>query len=391
MNIGSLFYKAVMTMLMSCSFVTGIVSARPPETLDFGFARFVKKQEMLFREPVLHVMINDAGSKPYPYALVLNDRIILLNKAGKQISESPLPAISRIKVRESVDCKYLSLYGHDADSKSAFMRLFSDKGELLFSRDDFQYNDRIPAPLPLAKSRRLLFVDNGTLVLTGFNDDTLASRILLARDSFQDGDIFVAACGRDDHFFAVANRYQFPTREIDDRPTLYHFDSGLNEHSRSTLPYLLINDINPTADGEHLYFSAEQEDGKSPIIISDFEGRALHTFLSSSILRSSSESGAILHIPRSGKPELVDFLERKTPAVIDLPAHRYPWLDAAISADSRYLLFYNDDELALFDTANRRSAKVPFPFSFRRCFISEQGRRIILAGDFGFEIYELSR
>jgi hypothetical protein len=374
--------------------VAGNAIARPPDTLDFGFAHFVKTGEMLFREPVLHVLINDSEAKLYPYAVVLNGRMAFLDKRGEVISESTLPQSTTVKVRESQGCRYVSLLGCGDDSGMGFARLFDHKGIIILARDSIPYDNRQAAPLPLEKSRRLVNIDDGVLVLTDFSGDTLVTRVLLASDSFQDGSIIAAPANRGDEFSLAVNKYLFPTGREADRPMLYRLSPKGDIKATRVFDYMIVLDIAYTPTGEYLYIEAESAGGQSEKTICRIDQGAEYQaghFEYTAIVRFAEKPGLLLRVPRKGKPDIIDAEGWRAIETIELPSSHNAWLDAAISSDGAYCLFYNNSELALFEAAEHKIARTPFPFAFSRCFISSAGRRIILAGEFGFEVYDRIR
>jgi hypothetical protein len=368
--------------------------ARPPDTLDFGIDKFAKIHESLFNEPVRHVMICDAESKPYPYALIFEAKIIFLNAAGEKISESIFPTATRIKTGESTSSKYLTLYANLGSSNSGFVRLYERTGELLLALDDISYNDRIGAPFPLEKSRKVVWVGDGTLVLTNFKGDTLVTRPLLNPDSFQDGQIVFALNGNNDQFMAVANKYQIPSGAESDWPVLYHFDPKLNIISQVQLPYILVSEIRCAPDNDHFIVRAELESGQNKFMLSAINsGPTERPFAidGSSIISIAQMASMLLQTPKQGTPRTRRDPRWNESEAIQINTPRFPWIDATVSPDGKYALFYNDDILALYEFNRKSLSQIPFPYSFSRCFISRGGKRIILAGQFGFEVYKSTK
>jgi hypothetical protein len=401
-------YRFILPFSICLIVLAADVAARPPMTLDYGFIKYEKSSEMLLKEPVLHVMIKDADLRPY--ALIFDGRIAFINKDRKVISELPLPPSTRISTRESARSTYLSIYGNIANSNRGFIRLYDDKGKLLFSRDSVLYNDRIPPPLPLEKSRRLVFARDGALTVTNFYGDTLAAKSLLASDSIQDGDINIALFGKRDEFLIAANKYQVPTGKESDYPTLYHFNSNLGMLSHSILPYLLVSSLRCTPDGKYLQFQAEFANGKNQKIIKrsfpspidqplELEDMPFVRFAVRNKDKpyniaggdTPSQKDLALIMPRRGNPQLLLAPDWKPFDTLNLPPPKLPWVDVALSPDGDFALFYNDNELVLWEARSGRLEREPFPYSFRRCFISNGGKRIVLAGDFGFVVYDSAR
>ena len=373
------------------------IAARPPRTLDYGFIKYEKSGEMLFREPVLHVMIRDTDLRPY--ALIFDGKISFINKDCKIVSESSLPPAGRMRTRESARNKYLSIYGNIANSNLGFFRLFDEKGKLLFSRDSVPYNDRMPPPLPLEKSRRLVVARDGALTVIDFGGDTLVTKSLVATDGIQDGDINVALCGDKDEFLVAANKYQIPTGRENDRPILFHFDSNLNVLSRDILPCLLVSGLNCTHNGKYLQFQAEHDNGKNQNIFKrtfpspidkplELEDIPFIRLAVRSNDKPFEKRDLALAVPRRGKPQLLLAPNWNSINALNLPPPRFPWVDVALSPDGGFALFYNDSELVMWEAKSGRLERLPFPYSFNRCLISKGGRRIVLAGDFGFVVYD---
>jgi len=403
-----LTYRFILPFWFCLIFPASDVAARPPKTLDYGFIKYEKSSEMLYKEPVLHVLIRDTDL--CPYALIFDGKISFINKDRKVMSESPLPPVGRVYTRESAQNRYLSIYGNIANSNLGFIRLYDDKGKLLFSRDSIPYNDRIPPPLPLEKSRRLVFARDGALTVTDFYGDTLATKPLLAIDSVQDGDINVALCGKRDEFLVAANKYQIPTGNENDWPTLYHFDSNLGVLSQSILPYLLVSSLKCTPDGKYLQFQAEFANGKNQKIIKrsfpspidqplELEDMPFVRFAVRNKDKpyniaggdTPSQKDLALIMPRRGNPQLLLAPDWKPFDTLNLPPPKFPWVDVALSPDGDFALFYNDSELVLWEAKSGRLEREPFPYSFKRCFISNGGKRVVLAGDFGFVVYDSVR
>jgi hypothetical protein len=388
--------------------------ARPPRTLDFGFIKYAKSYEMLFSEPVKHVMVKNGDFRPY--ALIFESRISFIDKDGKVISEAPLPPTERIRSSESANNRYFSLYGNVENSDRGFFRLYNDKGELLLSRDDFVYNDRIPAPLPLEKSNRLISARDGILVVTNLDGDTLISKTLLSKDSLHDGDILIALRGEKDEFAVVANKFQIPSGKESDKPILYHFDPNLEILEQDTLPYLLVTGISFTRDCKYMQIQAELDSGKNQKIVGktypspddepiSFDNTTIIRIASTSENSPISEKSGktdtkskqlakgdlLLRAVSKGRAELLVSPDWKPLNAISLPLPAYPWVDGALDSHGQYALLYNDDELALLEIKSGQVSRIPFPYSFKRCFISSGGKRVVLTGEFGFVIYELSR
>jgi hypothetical protein len=369
------------------------VQSRPPDTLDFGFIKYAKKLEMLFRDPVRHVLINDAGSKPFPYALLFDAKIVFLNKRGSIISESVLPSATYMKAGESQNSKYILVYGHIADSKYGFVRVFDNAGQLLYAADSVEYHAQRDAPLPLEKPVRLLSAGGpGEIIIDGLDEsEPPITEALFTSENYEDGETHFALSSKANEFLTVVNKYQIPTGKPEDNPEFHRIDGDLRRIASMTLPYLLIDEIGYFPRSQFCYVKAELEDGKNQMIILDLNGNEHHRFPGGSILRFAARANLFLQVQRSGKPTLIDATSWESVRIIEKLTARFPWVDAAISPDGRYSLFYNDDELAIFETRGNRLAKLSFPYSFKRCFISEKGGRIILAGDFGFVVYDLSR
>jgi len=402
--------RAAIPIVVCLVIMAADLFARPPDTLDFGAAKYHKTGEMLYRNPVRHVMINE--TRLLPYALVFDNKIEFLDRKGRIVSESPLPPGKNVRVSESAHNKFIAVYGNITDSNRGFIRLFDEKGSLLFSDDNLPYDNRAPSPLILESRKRLIFVDKGTLSALAFNGDTLATTSFPPSDSVWNGDISSALCGGNDQFSIIANRYLIPTEKEEDRPRLYRFDSNLEFLSCDTLPYLFVSGLSYTPDGKYFQFQAESGSGPNQTM----SQRAFPSHvdeplkIEASFVRiavrskekpfESAETSSpenvdkkdiALIVPRRGYPQILISPKWNPLATINLPTPELPWVDVALSPDGQYALFYNDDELVFWNSKGDRPAHSPFPYSFKRCFISDGGKGLLLAGEFGFVVYELAR
>jgi hypothetical protein len=246
--------------------------------------------------------------------------------------------------------------------------------------------------------------------VTNFDGDTIATKALLSKDSSQDGDIVLALRGNHDEFAAIANKYLIPTYKEGDGPTLHYFDANLDSLYQSELPYILVSGIAYTPDGKYLEIRAELNDGKNQRIIKRVEPSPIDQpleledaqFLRIAVRskdrpyeidsgRPAAQSDMALVVPSRGLPALFSAPEWNCLDSISLPTPWLSWVDVALGPDGGFALFYNDDELVLWKAQNGQLGRTPFPYSFRRCFISKGGKRIVLAGDFGFVVYESER
>ena len=107
--------------------------------------------------------------------------------------------------------------------------------------------------------------------------------------------------------------------------------------------------------------------------------------------KQSAKGDLLLRAVSKGQAELLVSPGWKPLNAISMPLPAYPWVDGALDSHGQYALLYNDDELALLEIKSGQVSRIPFPYSFKRCFISSGGKRIVLTGEFGFVIYELSR
>ena len=67
---------------------------------------------------------------------------------------------------------------------------------------------------------------------------------------------------------------------------------------------------------------------------------------------------------------------------------QYFWGDASISEDGSWGSLYNGSEIILLDINNKTLSKIDFPFAFSTCHLYDNGRKLILTGEFGYEIYQ---
>jgi hypothetical protein len=227
-------------------------------------------------------------------------------------------------------------------------------------------------------------------MMTSFDGDTLAARALHDAALYEDGDI-VAAPRRDGKkIFVASNRFKFPRQGDTAGVIFYRLTRNLKEEVRVPLPYLLARDISCTTNGEYVTLTTELENGTTPMMILDSNGREVYRINNPAYARFSDDMNFLLVVRPMGTPEIIDVGEWQTYFRPSNIAPRFPWVDADIAL-GKYSILFDSNDLYLIDIGQKRWGKAPFAFAFSRCEIYGSGRRIILSGQFGFVVYDRLR
>jgi hypothetical protein len=225
----------------------------------------------------------------------------------------------------------------------------------------------------------------GSVSLVTFDGKVLASKHLLNTQNYEDGNIFMAAAPGETKFFVVVNKYAIP--EETDRPILYGFDSKLNELFRDTLECALAFSPQCSDNGKYLSLIEECENTSNPFWIMDLSGRKLLNFENPRTIVFAAGSDYFVYVPRDMDPEIFSTTNRQASYRPRLPLPKFPWTSAAISSDGSLATLYNGNDIALINTVSRSWSRVDFPYAFESCLVYDNGKTIILRGEFGYLVY----
>ena len=376
------FYILTIVLLLSQA-----VLATPPDTLDFGFARFVKARESLYREPVRHVSVKDDGSNTYPSSILLDYKIIFLDKSGSEIGRDSLPDTTGVKVIESAQGNYIYIFGAKENKPGGFHSLYTVDGKNIFNRADTGAIGTRGLGTPLEELKAFLLGGFGKVTITGFDGKLIAEKQLLNKGLLEDGDIYAVSVSGGRQIFATANKYKLPIGQATfNLPIFYVFDPKLNELYRDTLQAYLVIGHEAAAKKQYLLLR-EEGDTASLLWVLDYKGNRLVSFDNPKSVAFASENDRLIILPRSGPTSIVSSIDWKTvysPRV----SSQYFWGDASISEDGSWGSLYNGSEIILLDINNKTLSKIDFPFAFSTCHLYDNGRKLILTGEFGYEIYQ---
>ncbi len=375
---------------MAALAVSSSVLAMPPDTLDFGFAKFVKMHEGLYHEPVRHVCIKEDNAGAYPSAVVFAEEIAFLNKDGRETSRDTLPDTVGIKITESTHGEYIYIFGSFKNKPGGFHRLYTFDGKTILKEETKTPVGLTGLGTPLEDAKEFLAGGFGKVALTKFDGELIAEKQLLNKDLLEDGDILAAADPEGGRIFVAANKFKLPVGQTTfNRPILYAFNSGFNEIYADTLESLLVTSLKLSQNNKFLLMKDETETS-SLLWVLNLAGRKLRSFENPKRIIFASDSDYLLHLPHNAPAEILsstDWRDVYQPSVSSPSS----WIDADISNDGALGVLYNGDEIVLLDIMNKASATVDYPFAFRTCRFYGAGHRLILTGEFGFEIYEMTR
>jgi hypothetical protein len=375
--------------LIAALAISSCALATPPDTLNFGFAKFVKAREGLYHKPVRDVCIRDDGTEAYPTAVVFADRIAFLDKNGRETVRDTLPDTAGVKVIESAHGEYIYLFGSFTDKPGGFHRLYSFDGKTILREENDTPVGAVGLGIPLEGAREFLMGGFGKVTLTKFDGEPVAAKQLLDKGLFEDGDIFAAADPAGSRIFIAANKFKLPVGQASfNRPILYGLGSRLNEIFEDTLQCLLVNSLRFSHNGKYLLMGEETETS-SLLWILDLAGHKLKSFENPKTIVFAIDSDYIIQLPHDAPAEILsstDWRDIYRPSITSPSS----WIDAGISADGALGILYNGDEIVLLDIGNRSFEPVDFPFAFQTCGFYGPGRKLILSGEFGFEIYQLA-
>ncbi len=364
--------------------------AMPPDTLDFGFAKYVKAKESLYREPVRHISVKDDGAESYPSSILFDFKIIFLDKTGNEIGRDSLPDTSGVKVTESAQGNYIYVFGAKENKPGGFHSLYTVDGKNIFKRVDTGVIGTRGLGTPLEELKAFLLGGFGKVSLTGFDGKLIAEKQLLNKALLEDGDIFAVSVSGDRQFFVAANKFKLPIGQATfNLPILYAFDSKLNETIRDTLNSYLVIGLEAVPNNQYLLLR-EESDTASLLWVLDYKGNRLASFDNPKSIVFSSNNKILIVLPRSGPIAVASSTDWKTiysPRVSSL----YFWGDASISDDGSLGTLFNGSEITLLDINNKNVSKIDFPFAFSICHLYDNGRRLILTGEFGYEIYQRAK
>lgn len=371
-------------------FLAESASAVPPDTLDFSIAKYIKRCQVLLPVDVKYVCVNSSRSEAYPWAVVTRNKLMFYNRMGVLDGEQSLPSAKDYKITESARGQYLLIRGLKTNRRVGFERLYKFNGSLILESEFGSVADGSIFATPVEVSNYVLAVDGGGVLTTSFDGDTLAARALHDTTLYEDGDI-VAAPRRDGkQIYVASNRFKFPRQGDTAGVIFYRLTKELKEEVRVPLPYLLARDISCTTNGEYVALTTELEDGTTPMMILDSNGREVYRLTNPAYTRFSDDMSYLLHVPRMGPPDIIDVGDWQTYFRPSNIAPRFPWVDADIAL-GKYSILFDSNDLYLVDIGQKRWGKAPFPFAFSRCKIYGNGRRIILSGQFGFVVYDRLR
>lgn len=371
-------------------FLAESAPAIPTDTLDFSIAKYIKRCQILLPEDVKYVCVNSSRSEAYPWAVVTRNKLLFYNRMGVLDGEQPLPPAKDYKITESARGQYLLIRGLKTNRLVEFERLYKSDGSLIFESELGSGADGGIFATPVEVSNYVLTVDGGGVLITSFGGDTLAARVLHDTAFYEDGDI-VAAPRRDGkRIYVASNRFKFPRQSDTAGVIFYRLTRELKEEVMVALPYLLARDISCTTNGEYVALTTELEDGTTPMMILDSNGREVFRLSNPAYAKFSDDMSYLLLVPRMGPPDIIDIEDWQTYFRPSNIIPRFPWVDVDIAL-GKYSILFDSNDLYLVDIGQKRWGKAPFPFAFSRCRIYGNGRRIILSGQFGFVVYDRLR
>jgi hypothetical protein len=358
-----------------------------PDALKFPNANYIKVQQKLYEQPVKRVCLRLEKDSAYPSAVIFGTKIVFLGKDGFEVGRDSFPESKELKITESVHGEYIYLFGlYGSGTHGGFHRLYSFDGKVIISREDSTTARASNLGVPLENQKAFLRGGSGQVSLTTFDGTELSSKRYLNLDNYEDGDIYVATSPDETGDYAIVNKYKIP--EDNERPILYGYDSKLNELFRDTLDCPLGFSPQCSENGKYLSIKEECENTSNPFLILDPLGRNLISLDNPKTVEFASGSDYFVYVPRDLGPEIFSSTNRQASYKPDLPVPEYPWSDAAISSDGSLVTLYNGDEIVLVNTAMRSWNRIDFPYAFEDCRLYNNGKTIILRGEFGFVIYK---
>jgi hypothetical protein len=371
----------------------GQAYARPPAELNFGNIKFAKIEQRLYPDPVKRVCLKQELSETYPSAVVFTNRIIFLNKDGRDSGRDTFPESKDIKITESAHGEYIYIFATFGKEKpGGFHRLYKSDGTKVFAREDTAAVGTVGYGIPLESKDAFVRGGFGKLTIVKFDGEELASKQLLDANQYEDGDIYTAVDPAEQRIFVAANRFKVPS--TDDkayRPIMYGFDLNLAETFRDTLDALLALSLVCSENGKYLGLRAECVDNSSPLWIYNSDGQKLASFDNPKVLAVASGSDLLINLPREASPEIVSSLNWDVSYQPKIPNTDFPWSDASIASNGTLAMLYNGNEIALINIAQKSWHKLPFPFAFENSRFYDDGTKLIFRGEFGFIVYQLTR
>jgi hypothetical protein len=380
--------KFIFIFLFAALIISTAALATPPNTLEFGFARFVKVREGLYREPVRHVCIKDDKTGAYASAALFGDKIIFLDKEGHQTSRDTMPDTVGIRIAESVHGEYIYVFGSFKNKPGGFHRLYTFSGETILAEETDEPAGKVGLGIPLEGPKEFLMGGFGKVALINFDGQLVVEKELLNKDLLEDGDIFATADPEGSRIFVAANKFKLPVGQATfNRPILYGFNSRLNEIFADTLESLLVTSLKMSQNNKFLLMN-EETDTSSLVWVLDLAGHKLKSFENPKRIVFGLKSDYLIELPHNapaGVLSSTDWGDIYRPS-ISSPSS---WIDAAISEDGTLGVMYNGDQIVLLDISKKSYAAVEFPFAFQTCRFYSRRAKLILTGEFGFEIYEM--
>lgn len=361
-----------------------------PDTLKFSNSGYIKVRQNLYEQPVKRVCLRLEKDSAYPAAVVFGTKIVFLGRDGLEIGRDSFPESKELKVTESVHGEYIYLFGlYGSGTHGGFHRLYSFDGKVIISKEDSTTARASNLGIPLENQKAFIRGGLGQVSLTTFDGKVLSSKQYLNIDNYEDGDIYVAATPDETGFYAIVNRYKIP--EDNERPILYGYDTKLNELFRDTLDCPLGFAPQCSENGKYLGIKEECENSSSPFLIFDPLGRNLISLDNPKTVEFASGSDYFVYVPRELGPEIFSSAKVQASYKPALPIPEYHWSDAAISSDGSMVTLYNGSEIAQVNTVIRSWSGIDFPYAFEDCRLYDNGKTLLLRGEFGFVIYNNGR